>query len=189
MPRPELRLVPGPDDEVDAITLTGRKAEVDEIVAAHDLMKTMERRIDERRLIIEPLAAQARCRAEITRHTFSKKVCVLGSARNVNFTWTNMFRDIGPRSIKPVQKALGSFFKSFFTLKTTYSIDADKIPELKLLLGKKFSEFVTETTVAETNPDFRERRFHLLHAMSKDQKKALDDVMEQLAFRPQMRIG
>lgn len=188
MPRPELRLVPGPEDEVESVTLSGHRAEVDEIVSAHELIKTMQARIDERRRLVEPLAAMARCRAEQKR-TFSKRVCVLGSAKNLNFTWTNTFKDIGPRSIRPVQKALGSFFSKFFSLQTEYSVDPVKIPELKLLLGKKFHEYVTETTVAEAIPDLRERRFHLLHAMTEGQRQGLDDVIEQLGTRPQMRIG
>lgn len=185
MSRAHLRLVPGPEDEIDSHVLTGQEHIVDEMVESHELITTCQARIDERRSQIEMLAALCRAKGE-KRGKYSKHVQVRGTRKNIRFTWANSFKDIGPASISSVKSALGEFFDSLFMVKKKVMVEPEKVDELKKLLGKRYREFIFEESWAETSPDFRERRFHLLHCMTKQQLKDLDDVMEQLADRPRL---
>lgn len=187
MPKPELRLVPGAGDELDALVLKGQEHLVDEMVESHRLIKTCGERLEERRNIVEPLAAILRTKEE-RKGKFSKVVCVLGSERNMTLTWGNSFRDVAQGSVALVKRALGRAFDKLFVVKEKHEVRSEAVDELRRILGRRFEEIIQTTRWAEALPDFRERRFRILHELNKAQDKHLDDLIDQLAHKPVLRF-
>lgn len=177
-------------NEVEKFPVTGFEKEIPELRKIDgEIQALMEARNEIKARIIEKVV-KSRRHWEKKGKFYKSFVIYSGDGVNATVLFKNIFSKVDPEQELEMRKLLtNSVFDELYDITEVTALKPKpKWDELKLILGKRASDFLQTSKHISHKKDFMERRADLRDKVSADINKTLDEYTESVQASPDLRL-
>lgn len=167
-------------------TLLGHENLVDSLFSLKENFDKAKVELENARLEVEPLASDLQ-REEEGKGTFTQKVRLHGTSKDVTISFGDKFSEIDISCKDDIETVLGAYYSDLFEEREEGELIQTKLDDLRNLItasGRDPDEFLTSKKYIIPVDRFRARRFELRKIFSDSQNVVVDNIVDQTQYRP-----